>query len=236
MTTRVPGSTPQAARAASTRSGSIRVGSNRAMSMWEGMTMMRSAATRWRSEIDVRDLLAHGDHLLATRHHAVIGMLEQVLIAKSSIPGGEEGNSGHAGGGIAAPPRRPGECVHHPAMALPDQPCQHECIACDDDGIDARHVEAHELAAAGRQIAFEPSAAGNHHARCPALVSVRASSTASSSAAPVSSVGTAIMTVKGRRAKAGAKGDFEVPAKSARSSMRLRATVDMSATSPTPCT
>ena len=116
---------------------------------------------------DVRDLIAHGDHLLAARHHAVIGVLEQVLVAKSPVPGGEEGNPGHAGGGIAAPSGRPRECVHHPAMALADEPRQHECIAGDDDRIDACHVEAHELGAAGRHIALEPAAAGNHHGTVP---------------------------------------------------------------------
>src|SRR5580700_5422078 len=71
-------------------------------------------------------------------------------------------------------------------------------------------------------------------ARCPAPVSVRARSTAPSSAAPISRVGTAIMTVNGRRADARAKEAGEAPAKSARSSINARAAVVMSATPPTP--
>src|SRR5262249_6614498 len=38
----------------------------------------------------IGDLVAHREHAIAARHHAVVDMLEQVLLAEALVPGGEE--------------------------------------------------------------------------------------------------------------------------------------------------
>ena len=180
------------------------------------------------------DLVAQRDHLLAAGHHAVVGMLEPVLVAEFGVPGGDEGHPGHAGGGKGAPARRAGERMHHPAMALADEPRQGDGIVSNDRRIAARHIE---LTNCAPRAASSPSSRPPEEttsARCPAAVKVPASSTASSSAAPPSSVGTAIMTVKGSRANAGENAAAVAPANLARPSSNVRDTVVMSATSPTP--
>ena len=42
------------------------------------------------------DLVAHRDHAVAARHHAVVEPLERVLLAEALVPGGQERHAGHA--------------------------------------------------------------------------------------------------------------------------------------------
>src|ERR1700688_1488030 len=63
------------------------------------------------------DLVAHGDDPLAARHPAVVEMLEDILLAKSVVPGGHQRYSGHAGSRERAPGRSAGERMHGDAAA-----------------------------------------------------------------------------------------------------------------------
>ena len=115
----------------------------------------------------VGDLVAQRDHLLAAGHHAVVGMLEPVLVAEFGVPGGDEGHPGHTGGGKGAPARRTGKRMHDAATALADEPRQGDGIMGDNRRVTALHVELHELGAARSDLAFEPSAGRDHQGPMP---------------------------------------------------------------------
>src|SRR6185312_9827988 len=102
-------------------------------------------------------LLADGDDMIAARHHAVVEMLEQVLVAEAFVPAGQERQAAQARGDEGAPGAGPAERVDAVTAPLARQLAQGEGVAQHPDRIGGGDVERYELGAGGVDVGDEAS-------------------------------------------------------------------------------
>ena len=148
------------------------------------------------------DLIAHRDHAVAARHHAVVEPLEAFCSRKPLYQVVRNGTPVTARRAEGAPGRRAAMRMDEVAAVLADQAHQRKArCAASTAGFWLAMSSEHEFAAGRCDLGCQRPPRETTIGLWPAAARMRTSSTAPASAAPACSVGTTIRTVSGSVAR-----------------------------------
>src|SRR5665213_1418174 len=109
------------------------------------------------------ELFAGCHDAIAARHHAVVPMLEDVLVAMAFVPARHEWDAAQPCGDIGAPGRRAAERMDHVAFAIAHEGVEFQGAAQHHNRVVAGDIERNELAAGRGHVGDQPAGMRNHN-------------------------------------------------------------------------